>query len=62
MSENIQVITSEFVKLNVSNSSNDVVSFEKKFDKKLTIGELKVRKKRSRMTHAQWDLLINHKY
>lgn len=41
MSENIQVITSEFVKLNVSNSSNDVVSFEKKFDKKLTIGELK---------------------
>ena len=46
MSENIQVITSEFVKLNVSNSSNDVVSFEKKFDKKLTIGELKVRKKK----------------
>lgn len=44
MSDNIQVITSEFVKLNVSNSSNDVVSFEKKFDKKLRVDELKVRK------------------
>lgn len=38
----MQVITSETVKLNVSNSFNDVVSFEKKFDKKLTIGDLKV--------------------
>lgn len=42
MSENLQVISSDSVKINVSNSSNDVVSFEKKFDKKLTIGELKV--------------------
>ena len=42
MSENMQVITAETVKLNVTNSSNDVVSFEKKFDKKLTIAELKV--------------------
>lgn len=45
MSENIQVITSGTVKLNVSNSSNDVVSFEKKFDKSLTISELKVKSK-----------------
>lgn len=47
MSDSFQVITSETVKLNVSNSSNDVVSFEKKFDKKITVGELKVIK----MTH-----------
>lgn len=39
----IQVITADTVKINVSNSSNDVVSFEKKFDKKLTISELKSR-------------------
>jgi Ubiquitin-like domain len=31
-----------FVKVNVSNSQNDAVSFEKKFDKNLTIAELKV--------------------
>jgi hypothetical protein len=37
-----QVVTSDFVKLNVSNSSNNVISFEKKFDKKLQIAELKV--------------------
>lgn len=42
MSKSIQVVTAETVKINVSNSSNDVVSFEKKFDKKLTIGDLKV--------------------
>jgi hypothetical protein len=42
MSENIQVISSDTVKVNVSNSFNDVVSFEKKFSKSLPIHELKV--------------------
>ena len=42
MSENIQVVTSDTVKVNVSNSFNDVVSFEKKFFKNLSINELKV--------------------
>lgn len=42
MSESIQVITSDTVKVNVSNSQNDVVSFEKKFDKRITISDLKV--------------------
>lgn len=42
MSENITIVTSETVKVNVSNSSNDVVSFEKKFDKRQTISDLKV--------------------
>lgn len=38
-----QVITSNFVKVNVSNSENDVISFERKFDKGITIFDLKVR-------------------
>lgn len=42
MSENIQVVTSDTVKINVSNSSNDVISFEKKFNKSVMISELKV--------------------
>lgn len=42
MSENVQIITSDTVKVNVSNSSNDVISFEKKFNKSLPIHELKV--------------------
>lgn len=42
MSENVQIISSDTVKVNVSNSSNDVISFEKKFYKSLTINELKV--------------------
>lgn len=42
MSESIQIITSDTVKVNVSNSQNDVVSFEKKFDKRITISDLKV--------------------
>lgn len=42
MSEGIKIITSDVVKVNVSNSQNDVVSFEKKFDKRQTISELKV--------------------
>ena len=42
MSEGIKIITSDTVKVHVSNSVNDVVSFEKKFDKGLTISELKV--------------------
>lgn len=42
MSENLQIITSDTVKVNVSNSCNDVVSFEKKFNKSLPINELKV--------------------
>lgn len=42
MSENITIITSDTVKVNVSNSANDVISFEKKFDKRITISELKV--------------------
>lgn len=42
MSETINIITADTVKVNVSNSSNDVVSFEKKFDKKLLISDLKV--------------------
>lgn len=42
MSEGIKIITSETVKVNVSNSQNDVVSFEKKFDKRQTIADLKV--------------------
>lgn len=42
MSENLQVISSDTVKINVSNSSNDVISFEKKFNKGISINELKV--------------------
>jgi Ubiquitin-like domain len=42
MSEIISIITSDTVKVNVSNSSNDVLSFEKKFDKRQTISDLKV--------------------
>lgn len=38
-----KVITSDFVKVNVSNSQNDVISFERKFDKGITILDLKVR-------------------
>lgn len=32
----------DFVQVNVSNSQNDVVSFEKKFPRDITIAELKV--------------------
>lgn len=42
MSESFAIITSETVKVNVSNSVNDAISFERKFDKKLTIADLKV--------------------
>lgn len=42
MSENIKIITSNTVKVNVSNSVNDVLSFERKFDKGLLISDLKV--------------------
>lgn len=42
MSEGFTIITSDTVKVNVSNSANDVISFEKKFDKRITISELKV--------------------
>lgn len=42
MNEEIKIITSDTVKVNVSNSQNDVVSFEKKFDKRQTISDLKV--------------------
>jgi Ubiquitin-like domain len=34
--------STSFVKVHVSNSQNDAVSFEKKFDKNLTIADLKV--------------------
>lgn len=46
MSESIQIITSDTVKINISNSQNNVISFEKKFNKGLKIHEFKVRKKR----------------
>lgn len=42
MSGNITVITSSTVKINVSNSANDVISFERKFDKGIKISDLKV--------------------
>lgn len=42
MSEIITVQTSDTVKVNVSNSSNDVISFERKLDKRQTISDLKV--------------------
>lgn len=32
----------DFIQINVSNSQNDVVSFEKKFPKDMKIAELKV--------------------
>lgn len=32
----------DFVQVNVSNSQNDAISFEKKFPKDLKIGDLKV--------------------
>lgn len=54
MSENVQILTSDTVKVNVSNSCNDVVSFEKKFNKSLTINELKVKS----MTHNNFNLII----
>lgn len=47
----MQVITSDVVKVNVSNSFNDVVSFEKRFNKSLRINELKVCADRL-MTHV----------
>lgn len=37
-----QVITSDFVKVNVTNSQNDAVAFEQKFAKTFSIEELKV--------------------
>lgn len=37
-----KIISSDFVKVNVSNSQNDVISFERRFDKSITISELKV--------------------
>lgn len=37
-----RVITSDFVKVNVTNSQNSAVSLEQKFAKSLTIEELKV--------------------
>lgn len=40
--ENVHIITSDFIKVNVTNSKNDSVAFEKKFPKKFTILELKV--------------------
>lgn len=42
MSEGYTIITSDTVKVNISNSVNDVISFEKKFDKGITISDLKV--------------------
>lgn len=42
MNEGIRVLTSSIVKVNVSNSQNDAVSFEKKFDKGISISDLKV--------------------
>lgn len=41
MSE-FKIVTADSVKINISNTQNDVITFEKKFDKKLTILELKV--------------------
>lgn len=43
MSEHIKIITADSVKINISNTQNDTITFEKKFDKKITIFELKVR-------------------
>lgn len=37
-----KVITSDFAKVNVTNSQNDAVAVEQKFAKSLTIEELKV--------------------
>lgn len=42
MSDNFRVITSDYVKVNVTNSQNSAVSLEQKFAKSLTIEELKV--------------------
>ncbi|CAO1413595.1 unnamed protein product [Diamesa serratosioi] len=36
-----KIVTADSVKINISNTQNDVITFEKKFDKKLTILELK---------------------
>jgi len=41
MSDNFRVITSDYVKVNVTNSQNSAVSLEQKFAKSLTIEELK---------------------
>lgn len=54
MNEGIRIVTSSTVKVNVSNSQNDAISFEKKFDKGITISDLKV-------SHAiQQLMLINN--
>lgn len=37
-----QVVTSEIVKVNITNSGSDAVAFEKKLDKSLSIEDLKV--------------------
>lgn len=42
MGDNFRVITSDFVRVNVTNSQNSALSLEQKFAKSLTIEELKV--------------------
>lgn len=42
MSDEIRIITSPIVKINVTNSNNNSVAFEQKFSKDLTILQLKV--------------------
>lgn len=41
MGDGIKIITSDFIKINISNSKNNSVSFEKKFPKNITIADLK---------------------
>uniref|UniRef100_A0A6B2EJ69 Putative tubulin-specific chaperone b tubulin folding cofactor b n=1 Tax=Phlebotomus kandelakii TaxID=1109342 RepID=A0A6B2EJ69_9DIPT len=41
MGESVKIITSDFVKVNVTNSKTDAVVFERKFPKNLTILDLK---------------------
>lgn len=59
MSENLVIPSSSSVKINVSNSFNDVVSFEKKFDKDLTIAKLKVSHLVDRLKHFFCNLSIS---
>lgn len=58
MSDNFQVITSDYVKVDVTNSQNAAVSLEQKFAKSLTIEELKVCMTQPHLKYGHIMLLI----
>lgn len=57
MGDNFRVITSDYVRVNVTNSQNSAVSLEQKFAKNLTIEELKVLHRIYTHAHTKFDAL-----